>query len=393
MLLYIEWFSAILKEKCGMENLVSEPCLWAKHYTDAAGAQQTVSLLHWVGDVMISAPPGCPEAAKITKTIQEHMELTGGGAPKLFCGLQIHQCSNGDLKITQTQSIDTLCQNLLGDGQHKPEGMPLSQAVSSPAPRSPPKHPATPLPHTKEKLPKGMGPPPGDTGQRRFRQLYQENIGIALWIAGQTRPDIAAAVSVLSRFTANPGDKHMKALKHLARYLHGTRNLGLHYRRHPKSPANQLSGWPDSGWAGCVGTAKSTNGYMAELNDGIVAWFARRQQVVAMSSFESELIALCASALAIVHLRRILAHLGHTQQQPTTIRADNTGALAQSHNDTISRRARHITIRALKIRELVLNGAVATTWCSGADNISDLCTKPVSPAVMQRLRPLILSEV
>jgi len=227
----------------------------------------------------------------------------------------------------------------------------------------------------------------------KLKAIYQENLGIALWISGQTRPDCAAAVSVLSRFTANPGVKHMKALKHLARYLHGARNLGLHYRRRPKSPAHQLSGWSDSDWAGDVDTAKSTNGFMAELNDGIVAWFARRQSVVAMSSYEGELIALCASALAIVHLRRILAHLGRPQSQPTTIRADNTGALAQTRNDTISRRARHISIRTFKVRELVLNGTVSTTWCSGTDNISDLCTKNVTAAVMQRLRPLILSEV
>ena len=393
MLLYNEWFANILKTQCDMTNLVSEPCLWVKHYEDNKGEKQAVYLLHWVDDVIISAPPGCPVAAKIIDTIQANMELTGGGPPKVFCGLQIHSCSNGDLKVTQTQSIDTLCENLLGDGNHRPEEMPLSHTVSTPSPRCPPKGPATPLPQTKEKLSKDMGPRPEEPPQQRFKAIYQENIGIALWIAGQTRPGIAAAVSILSRFTANPGVKHMKALKHLARYLHGTRNLGLHYRRHPKSPPQQLSAWSDADWAGCVGTAKSTNGFMAELNDGLIAWFARRQPVVAMPSFESELIALCASALSIAHLRRILPHLGHSQTQPTTIRADNTGALAQSHTDTISRRARHITLRTFKVRELVLNGAISTTWASGNDNISDLCTKNVTPAVMAFLRPKILSEV
>ena len=54
MLLYIEWFSTILRADCGMGNLVSEPCLWVKHYKDASGKQQTVSLLHWVDDILIS---------------------------------------------------------------------------------------------------------------------------------------------------------------------------------------------------------------------------------------------------------------------------------------------------------------------------------------------------
>ena len=131
---------------------------------------------------------------------------------------------------------------------------------------------------------------------------------------------------------------------------------------------------------------------MAELNGGLIAWLARHQPAIAMPSFESELIALCAPALAIVHLRRTMPHLRHPQTQPTTIRADNTGALAQSHTGTISRRARRTTLRTLKVRELALNGAISTTWAGGNGNISDLCTKNVAPAAMAFLRPKILSE-
>ena len=149
--------------------------------------------------------------------------------------------------------------------------LPTSSLLSRLRSTRTPALPSTPLPQTKEKLSKGMEPTAEEQHKHaKLKAIYQENLGIALWIFGQTRPDCAAAVSILSRFTANPGVKHMKALKHLARYLHGARALGLHYRRRPKPPAHQLTGWSDSDWAGGVDTAKSTSGFMAELNDGIV---------------------------------------------------------------------------------------------------------------------------
>lgn len=45
-----------------------------------------------------------------------------------------------------------------------------------------------------------------------------------------TRPDIAHAVSNLSRFITNPGFDHWIALKWLLRYLKGSSSLGLCFK-------------------------------------------------------------------------------------------------------------------------------------------------------------------
>ena len=57
--------------------------------------------------------------------------------------------------------------------------------------------------------------------------LYRNMVGSLLYLACWTRPDIAFAVSELSRFVSAPGLNHMQAVKHLLRYLKGTSELGL----------------------------------------------------------------------------------------------------------------------------------------------------------------------
>jgi hypothetical protein len=70
-----------------------------------------------------------------------------------------------------------------------------------------------------------------------------------------TRPDIAFAVSVVSRFAANPTAAHYKAAKRILRYLRGTVNLQLVYR----GDLRPLTGYSDADWGGDVDTRRSTS--------------------------------------------------------------------------------------------------------------------------------------
>ena len=51
---------------------------------------------------------------------------------------------------------------------------------------------------------------------------YAQAVGSLMYLAISTRPDIAYAVGVLSRYSNNPGPNHWLAVKHLMRYLKGT---------------------------------------------------------------------------------------------------------------------------------------------------------------------------
>ena len=60
-------------------------------------------------------------------------------------------------------------------------------------------------------------------------KIYQEKTGLVLYVAIITRPDIARAISVLSKFITNPLDEHIKAINQVILYLYATRFLAIEF--------------------------------------------------------------------------------------------------------------------------------------------------------------------
>ena len=58
-----------------------------------------------------------------------------------------------------------------------------------------------------------------------------------------TRPDIAQAVGVVSKFSSNPNEAHLTAVKRIMRYLKGTINIALYYK---KTEDSVLIGYSDA---------------------------------------------------------------------------------------------------------------------------------------------------
>ena len=57
--------------------------------------------------------------------------------------------------------------------------------------------------------------------------LYASAVGSLMYAMVCTRPNIAHAVGVVSRYMANPGKEHWEAVKSLLRYLRGTSSTSL----------------------------------------------------------------------------------------------------------------------------------------------------------------------
>ena len=121
----------------------------------------------------------------------------------------------------------------------------------------------------------------------------------------QTRPDIAFATSVVSRFAQNPGQEHLNAARQIIIYLYHTRFYAIQYG----GGEMKLVGWSDSDYAGDATAAKSTSGYVFTLNGGPITWASKRQTVVALSSTEAEYIALSETAKEAAWLRLLLTEL------------------------------------------------------------------------------------
>ena len=82
-----------------------------------------------------------------------------------------------------------------------------------------------------------------------------------------TSLDIAFVVDVLGRYLSDLGQSHWKAAKKVLRYLQGTKDLILTYRR---TDTLKVVGFSDSNYAGCMDDKKSTSGYIFMMARGVV---------------------------------------------------------------------------------------------------------------------------
>ena len=84
-----------------------------------------------------------------------------------------------------------------------------------------------------------------------------------------TKPDISFAVGMLGRYQSNPGIDHWKAAKKVMRYLKGTKDYMLTFKR---SDNLEVIGYIDSDFVGCVDSRKSTFGYVYLLARAAISW-------------------------------------------------------------------------------------------------------------------------
>ncbi|XP_075499989.1 secreted RxLR effector protein 161-like [Primulina tabacum] len=99
-----------------------------------------------------------------------------------------------------------------------------------------------------------------------------------------TLPDVAYALSVASRYPANPGQMHWKAVKDILKYLRRTENLFIVY----ESGELKLEGYTDSSFQIDKDDSKSTSGFVFMVNGVAVSWKSSKQDSVADSTAEAK---------------------------------------------------------------------------------------------------------
>ena len=87
---------------------------------------------------------------------------------------------------------------------------------------------------------------------------YALMVGNLNYVHTCTRPDISFAVGMLGRYQSNSGMDHRKAAKKIFRYLQGTKEYMLTYRR---SDHLEVIRYSESDFVGCLDSRKSTFGY------------------------------------------------------------------------------------------------------------------------------------
>ncbi|CAL0302421.1 unnamed protein product [Lupinus luteus] len=142
------------------------------------------------------------------------------------------------------------------------------------------------------------------------KTLYRQMIGTLRYICN-TRPDIAHGVGVASRFMENPLHSHIVVVKRIMRYLRGTHGLGIRFpSKHNTSCRLELIGFSDADWCGDKSDRKSTTGYLFKLGGAPISWCSKKQDVVALSSCESEYIAASMCARQAAWMSTLMEELG-----------------------------------------------------------------------------------
>ncbi|XP_071939680.1 secreted RxLR effector protein 161-like [Coffea arabica] len=136
---------------------------------------------------------------------------------------------------------------------------------------------------------------------------YSSAVGSWMYAMVCIRPDLAYAVSVISRFMANPGKEHWLAVKRIFRYLRGTSDVGLIYRGDTEC---LVTGYSNSDYAGDVDSRMSMTDYVFNLGCFVVSWKATLQPTVTLSTTEAEYMALTEAAKEGIWLKGLVGDLG-----------------------------------------------------------------------------------
>lgn len=204
--------------------------------------------------------------------------------------------------------------------------------------------------------------------------MYQSMVGSLLYAAIATRPDISHAVGVVAKFNSGPNEAHLTAVKRILRYLKGTSDITLKYKKGEK---DELLVYSDADYAGDVDDRHSTTGNLFLMSGGPVSWTSKKQPIVTLSTAEAEYVALSTATQEAVWIRKLLSDFGVSPRQAITVMEDNQGAICLARNPVTHSRSKHIDVRYHYIREALNEGIIDLQYCPTHDMIADTLTKPL----------------
>ena len=138
---------------------------------------------------------------------------------------------------------------------------------------------------------------------------YLDLVGSLIYAMTCTRPDICWIVTTLSQYLSKALQEHWVAAKHVLRYLKGTLDYELCYRK--CSEDLKLIGYSDADWASSTHDRRSISGYCFSLTEtgSLISWRSKKQRTVALSCCEAECIALPATVQEALYLIQLLDQL------------------------------------------------------------------------------------
>jgi hypothetical protein len=276
-----------------------------------------IFLLLYVDDMLIAAKSMC-EVNRLKSLLHKEFEMKDLGAAKKILGMEIHRDRGArKLWLSQKNYIRKVLEKFsMLDA--KPVSTPLANHF---------RLSGSQCPKNEEEI------------ENMSKVPYASAVGCLMYAMVCTRPDLAHAVSTVSRYMANPGREHWNAVKWIFRYLKGTAEHGILFSRQPRT--NSVVGYVDADYACEVDDRRSTTGYVFTLSGGPICWKSTLQSIVAMSTTEAEYMAVAEAAKEALWLKGLVKELG-LNQGGVQMHCDSQSAIYLAKNQVYHARTKHM---------------------------------------------------
>lgn len=307
-------------------------------------------------DDLVLASKSKEAIEKVKRELKEKFKLREQGATSFLLGVQLERDrEKRTILLSQPTYIDSLL---------KTYRMANCNGAKTPMAEKP-------------RLSNKMSPTMPEEIEAMKNVPYREAVGKLLYLSIATRPDIAYAVSVLCRFTDNPGRAHWDAIKRVLRYLKHTQHYKLVYS--PTGSNELFITHSDADLGGNVDNARSTAGFVISIGGGAVLWSSRLQRQVSMSSTEAEYTTAAATGTEIMWMREFFDKIGYDISKPSPLYLDNASAIQVAKNPEHQSTMKHVHRSHHWLRERVEEGDIRVQHVPGAENVADIFTKPLGP--------------
>ena len=249
-----------------------------------------------------------------------------------------------------------------------------------------------------------LGSNPNDAAWPQTPWRYSSIVGMLLYLANNTRPDIQFAVSQVARFNNSPKMSHASAVKTIIRYVKGTSEMGtvVHF-------TNRLDivCYADADFAGMFGReiprnpdgARSRGGYIIVFGGIPLIWKSWLMSAICLSTLESEYQCLSKAMTQLIALRNLIQEMADIfdlgNLKPTiacTLFKDNSGALILATQQRITTRTKYFHVKWHHFWShvgLAKDGLIEVKKIDTKDQAADYLTKGLAKDMFENNRMII----
>ena len=297
----------LINEK--FEQSLVDHCVYTRVTADSK-----VILLVWVDDIIIAAD-SILTLTYVKNSLCLRFKMKDIGPLSWFLGIQFI-CQPDKIELNQSQYIEKILTKF-NMADCKPRATPCDLSWN----------------RVSEESEDNIDDPADE-------KLYRSIVGSLIYAMSATRPDICFVVTHLSQFMSRPKKSHLCMAKHVLRYLRGTINYGLTYKKNDTHL--NLNGFCDADW-GSSQDRRSITGYTFHLfqNGPLISWKCRKQPTVALSTCEAEYMSICAAVQEAKFLVQLLKDMSTERENETVIlNVDSQSAIALVKNPVFHQRSK-----------------------------------------------------